>query len=67
MPEYEVYFELYGKKLKTTIQADSEQHAKFLIKDRIIFHKTNEVKPKGDKHFDGAIDMLNDILNGFKK
>lgn len=39
MKNHIVYFEIYGKKMKTTIPADSKEQAKEAIKSKIIFHK----------------------------
>tara|TARA_R110002012_G_scaffold158774_1_gene320347 strand:- start:597 stop:818 length:222 start_codon:yes stop_codon:yes gene_type:complete len=55
---YEVMFELYGKKLKTTVIAKSGQEAKSIIMGKIIFHS---VKLKGmpDTSNMDSDDMLN--------
>jgi hypothetical protein len=47
--KYTVYFELYGKKMKTEVYAKDSVDAKKVIKDKIIFHKieadnSNDVK-----------------------
>jgi len=39
MKSYRVYFEIYEKRLKTTVKAKNQEHAKQIIKDKIIFHK----------------------------
>lgn len=39
MKQYTVYFELFGKKMKTTVAANSEEDAKYLIMGKIIWHK----------------------------
>jgi hypothetical protein len=39
MNKYTVFFEIYGKKLKTTVKAKSEAEAKKLIAEKIIFYK----------------------------
>lgn len=44
MKSYTVYFELFGRKMKTTVEAESAIKAKELIKSKIIFHDV-EVKP----------------------
>ena len=46
MKEYTVYFEIYGKKMKTTVFASSEDSAKQKIINRLKFLKieVNEVK-----------------------
>ena len=37
--KYTVYFELFGKKMKTDVEARNEEHAKGIVKSKIIFHK----------------------------
>ena len=39
MNNYLVYFEIYGKKLKTTVEAIDESDAKSIVAEKIIFHK----------------------------
>jgi len=39
MKTYKVYFEIYGKKLKIEIKANSLSDAMSKVKDSIIFHK----------------------------
>lgn len=65
MKDYDIYFELYGKKMKVTIAAFSEESAKGIIKGKIIFHKVEPV----DKDFKKALDIIDDIsdLLGIKK
>ena len=36
---YTVYFEIFGKKMKTTVYASSVAEAKQRVMDKIIFHK----------------------------
>jgi 1-deoxy-D-xylulose 5-phosphate reductoisomerase len=38
---FTVYFEIYGKKMKTSVEANNKEHAKQIIKDKIQFHKIN--------------------------
>jgi hypothetical protein len=61
MKEYIVWFEIYGKKLKTTLWAYSVDDAYTRIREKIIFHKIQEV-PKND-----IPDFFNDIFKGFHK
>lgn len=42
MKTWTVYFELFGKKMKTEVEADSFYAAQLKVKDKIIFHKTVE-------------------------
>jgi len=48
MKTYIIYFEIFGKKMKTIIEADSKSEAKQIVKNKIIFHKidseSNDVK-----------------------
>jgi len=41
MKIYKVYFEIYGKKLKVEIKANSLSEAKEKVKNSIIFHKVD--------------------------
>ena len=52
--KYTVYFEIFGKKMKTTVDAKSEEDAKYRIMGRIIWHKVVPEKI-GD---DSVIDFL---------
>jgi ribosome-binding factor A len=38
MAKYKVYFEIYGKKMKTTVEAKTAEHAKELIRSKIQFN-----------------------------
>lgn len=40
--KYDVYFEIYGKKMKATVKADSPAQAKEIIKSKINFHKISD-------------------------
>ena len=42
MKTWVVYFEIFGKKMKTEVRADSFYAAQCKVKDKIIFHKTEE-------------------------
>jgi hypothetical protein len=55
--QYEVWFEVYGKKMKTTVLAKHEIEAKELIRKQIIFYKVEESKPT-----DPGVDFLNGIF-----
>lgn len=39
MNTYTIFFEIRGKKLKTDIMALSEERAKDILRNKIIFHK----------------------------
>jgi hypothetical protein len=61
---YKVYFEVYGKKMKTIVPAKSEQSAKDWVKDRIIFHKIEITK--GDSFTDTMNGFLDELDNIYK-
>ena len=54
MKNYKIYFEIYGKKMKTTVKANSENEAVKLVKDKILIKK---IVPE-----DGAVDFLKNIF-----
>lgn len=67
MKDYNINFEIYGKKMKTTVKAKDIPEAKDNIRNKIIFHKVVEKK---DTDFENIKSMMNeiiDILGGNKK
>lgn len=60
MKDFDVYFELYGKKMKTTVFAYNESSAKKIIREKIVFHKIIEKADKKDikDTFDNLMDMF---------
>ena len=58
---YTVYFEIFGKKMKYTVLAKSEEDAKYQIMGKIIWHK---VEPEITD--DGTLDRLREMF-GMKK
>jgi hypothetical protein len=65
MTNYTIYFELFGKKMKTTLPATSKENAKEVIRNMIIFHKitTND---SDNKEADEILRRFKDIINGKK-
>jgi len=59
MPKYDVYFEFYGKNMKTTVDAKSEDRAIAIVRNRINILKIEEVEAKYK-----PFDFLDDIVNG---
>lgn len=59
MREFEIYFSIFGKHLKTTVKAYSEEDAYEMIRDKIVFHK-ERTKVK-----DNSVEFLKNIF-GFK-
>ena len=69
MKDFDVYFVIYGKRLKTTVQAEDELKAKEIIRSKIIFDKVvlTPKKPKTANiktDFDKVFEMFGDA---FKK
>ena len=61
MKTYIIYFEIFGKKMKTIIEADSKSEAKQRVKNKIIFHKIiseNEGVKNDTIDLDGLKNML---------
>ena len=65
MNEYTVYFELFGKKMKTDVLAESKEHAENIIRNKIVFHKTIQISD-GTKQAKQAFDDLLNIFRRFK-
>jgi len=67
MKNYTVYFEIYGKKLKTTVMANNREHAEEIIRNKIIFHKIALMDDDKDDLFSKEDDMPpNDGLDYLK-
>lgn len=67
MKNFDVYFEICGKKLMTTIFSESEEKAKQIVRNKIVFHK---VVPKPNDDFnkiDETLTKIMDLLDGNKK
>lgn len=52
--KYTIHFELFGKKMKTTVDARSIEDAKQQVRNKIVFHK---IQPEEN------IDFLKNIFN----
>lgn len=61
-----VYFEIFGKKMVTEVEADNQDYAKAAVKNKIIFHKFEEVKEQKSPP-SNPMDLFNDIFKGFGK
>ena len=56
---YKVFFEIYGRKFKTTVEARSEKLAQSQVRDAIVFYKVqlvNEEPPDFLKDLFGTKD-----------
>ena len=56
--KYEVYFEFFGRKMRMEVEAATEQAAKNIITNRIIFHGVKLKKVSDD-------DIVNQMKNMF--
>ena len=57
--EYIVFFEFFGRKMKSVVYAENEAQAKEKIKERLFFHKVEE----GDKDFNQIVDLFENFKN----
>ncbi len=79
MEDYTVYFDIYGKKLKTTVQATDEIHAMEIVKSAITVLKVDKgaiSKPKSDPKkpeskskddIDDLFEIFDDFMSLFDK
>ncbi len=58
--KFKVYFEIYGKKMLATIEARNATEAKEEIKNRIEFHRIEEVPE--ETIFDNSLEYLKNIM-----
>ncbi len=65
MKNYFVFFEIYGKKMKSLVQANSEKEAIKTVKDKIIIHKVKEVEDN-TVIMQSLKDVFGDIFGDFK-
>lgn len=57
--QFKVYFELFGKKMVTTVEASNEKEAQEKVRSKIIFHKTQDVFwDDMDKQFEQLMNVL---------
>ena len=67
MKEYEVKFEIYGKKMKTKIEATSEEMAERILRHKIKIHSVTDLGEKGYKENPLRDRNTNDIFDNFSK
>ena len=58
---YEVLFEIYGKKMKTTVIASTPEEAKDIIQDKIRFYSVKPVED--DKTINDLFEEFGKIIN----
>ena len=64
MKKYTVYFELFGKKMKTTVLASSKIEAQERILSKVKFHKI-EPKRFTEKESKEFVDDMQDLMEMF--
>lgn len=62
--KYKIFFEIYGKKMQTVIEAKNENEAKEKIKDKIIFDKIESAITEQEAN--EAVNYLKNMF-GFKE
>lgn len=63
--EYIVWFEVFGKKMKTTVIATSEKEAMKKVQGRMVFHKV--VEKSEDKAFSDIMGKFDEIFEVLDK
>lgn len=61
MKNYEVFFEIYGKKMKVNVLADNENDVKYRVMGKIKFHKII----RKDSEFNKKLESLDDLFDLF--
>lgn len=61
---YSVYFELYNRKVKALILAESEDDARKKLLEKVIFHKIELDKTD---EFNQSMDLLDNAMEAVKK
>lgn len=56
---YDVYFEMFGRKMRMRVLAENEQAAKEMVKEKIIFHKVT----KPDEAFNKCVDIIDNMID----
>ena len=61
--KYEILFEIFNKKMKTTIIATSEEQARSILMGKIIFHKVNKKVDSKDMDSDEMLGKFKDLFS----
>lgn len=59
MRDFMVYFEVFGRKIKMKVSASSVSEAQQKVKDKIIFHKIDDLTE------DDSISSLKNVMQDF--
>ena len=63
MRTYNVFFEAFGRKMQMKVEAANKFEAEEAIKDKITFHKIDNVSPLEKSDEDEIYDTHKEILN----
>jgi hypothetical protein len=61
--KYQVYLELYGKKLRVTVDAVSANDAIKQVRAAVIIHKVSKIESEVKVDEDSTIEMLKNLFN----
>jgi hypothetical protein len=63
MKKFKVYFEIYDKKMVTTVEAENEEEAKKAVFKRIIFHDVKTITDSERDIVNRIDETLDKIVN----
>ena len=67
MREYKIFFEIFGKKLVTTVTASSPLQAKAMVREAINFYKVEDITPTPDSIRGFSDKDISDFFGGMFK
>ena len=63
MKEYLVFFDVFGKKMKTRVKAETPEAAQEYVKKNLTIHKIYELKGHiFEKQFDRVMNKFDDLM-----
>lgn len=66
MKEYLVFFDVFGKKMKTRVKAENAEAAQNYVKTNLKIHKVYELKGHiFEKQFDKVMEKFDDLFKEF--
>lgn len=63
MKKHNVYFEMFGRKMRIEVTAYNAEHAKQQVIDKITFHKIEELEQKSSFNPNDLPESMRDIFN----
>lgn len=67
MKTYEIFFEIFGKKMRTKVRAVNEDQARAKVISGLHIHKVRKEGHEVSKGIDVTVEDLVNIFGGFKK